>query len=187
MPCITDRSEKSAVVKTKGLNHGTLGCTNLARTRQFYEEVLGLDVVQTSPISMMVGKGAPYVYAVVETPAHKNDMELLNHNGLEVETPEEVDAAYAALKAIKDEWGLNVQKPVTMHGLHTFYFRDFDGNWWEIVSAGKEGYQGMFHNKDYDLTGQHQMKDWVEEFETKKKLRHTAHPDDRAEFLSRRN
>lgn len=186
MPVITDRSTKEPVLKAKKLNHGTLGCTDLARTRKFYEEVLGLQCIQTSPVSMMVSKNTEYVYAVVESPAHKGGMNMLNHNGFEVETPEEVEEAYQALAAVKDKWGIKVQKPATHHGACAFYFLDFDGNWWEVVSAGKEGYIGHFRNKDHDLTGQHQVDDWVDHYNETKHLKHTSSPTDRAEMLARR-
>ena len=46
------------VIKSKFISHGTLGSHDLERTRKFYEEFLGLEVVKTSPISMMVRLGS---------------------------------------------------------------------------------------------------------------------------------
>src|SRR3546814_15110459 len=80
--------------------------------RSFYEEVLGFDVIQTSPISMMIRKGTDQVYAVVEVGERKPDMARINHNGLDVDTDEEVDAAYETLVRVKDEYGLKeIRKP----------------------------------------------------------------------------
>ena len=69
------------------------------------------------------------------------EMNLLNHNGLDVGTPEAVEQAYAILIEIKEEWGLRkVQKPRHVHGDTAFDFCDFDGNWWEILSVRAGGY-----------------------------------------------
>src|SRR5271155_1665382 len=98
MPAITDRSNKmTPVLNTLRMNHGTLGCRDVAKTRRFYEDVLGMDVVQTSPISLMVRKGTDHVYAVGETPPSDKPMSMINHNGFEVGSPEEVDRAHEAI------------------------------------------------------------------------------------------
>lgn len=181
MPAITERSSKAPVLKTGRLNHGTLHCRDIAKTRRFYEEVLGLDVIQTSPISLMVRKGTDHVYAVVEVAGAATNMNVMNHNGFEVGSPAEVDAAHAALTAIKDEWGLKLQPVRTMHGDHTFYFLDFDGNWWEIVAVRPGGYVADFDDKgDWDITGRHDVAGWCQLYETEKKLMHTHDPEVRA-------
>ena len=180
MPAITDRSKKAPLLKTGRMNHGTLACRDIAKTRRFYEEVLGMEVVQTSPLSLMVRKGTDHVYAVVEAPA-EGKMNMLNHNGFEVNSHEEVDAAYQQLLAIKDEWGLKVMPPRTLHGDHTFYFQDFDSNWWEIVSVRKGGYVADFQESDWDLTGRHNLDGWVDVWNNEKKLMHMHDPEVRAQ------
>src|SRR3546814_16456515 len=108
----------------------SLGVVDLAKSRRFYEEVLGFDGIQTSPISMMIRKGTDQVYAVVEVGERKPDMARINHNGLDVDTDEEVDAAYETLVRVKDEYGLKeIRKPGTTHGDYCFYFVDLDENW----------------------------------------------------------
>jgi catechol 2,3-dioxygenase-like lactoylglutathione lyase family enzyme len=178
MPAITDRSTKPALLKTLRINHGTLHCRDIVKTRRFYEEVLGFDVIQPSPLSLMIRKGTDHVYAVVEAPAAGvGDMHMLNHNGFEVGSPEEVDTAYQQIQAIKDEWGIKkVIPPKTTHGDHTFYFMDFDGNWWEIVSVRKGGYVADFEDKpNWDLTGHHEVDAWC----TDTTLRHLHDPANR--------
>lgn len=159
MPGITDRSTKAPLLKTLRLGHGTLECGDLKKTRRFYEEVLGLEVLQTSPLSLMVRKDTNHVYAVVETGKVGDDANLLNHNGLDVPTAEAVDAAYEILQKVKDEYGLRkIQKPRHSHGDHSFYFCDLDGNWWEIVAVGPGGYAKDFEER-LDLTGRHELDD----------------------------
>jgi catechol 2,3-dioxygenase-like lactoylglutathione lyase family enzyme len=186
MPAITDKSPvKEPLLKMLRMNHGTLDCNDIAKTRKFYEEVLGMECIQTSPISMMVRHGTEHIYAVVEVPKPvEKPMSMMNHNGFEVATPEEVDAAHEKLKAIKDEWGLRKIMPIQKtHGDHTFYFMDFDGNWWEIVSVRKGGYVADFDDKEnYDMTGRHEASAWVEDWVKNKKLHHTHDPEVRAKL-----
>ena len=133
------------VLKLKFLSHGTLESKDLERSRRFYAEFLGLEVVQTSKISLMIRLGGTNSIAVVHTTRPKPEMPMLNHNGLDVDTPAEVDAAYETVFALKDEWGIKkVTKPVDQHGTRSFYFTDPDDNWWEILCNPEGGYSWMF-------------------------------------------
>ena len=161
MPAITDRSTKEPLLKTKRLGHGTLECVDIAKTRRFYEEVLGFDVIQTSHRSLMIRGGTDHTYAVVEL-GKENEMSLLNHNGIEVESTADVDAAFETLTAIADEYGIKkIQRPHHSHGDYSFYFMDLDGNWWEIVAVRPGGYVADFDERDqgWDLTGRHDFDD----------------------------
>ncbi|MGH7907365.1 MAG: VOC family protein [Candidatus Binataceae bacterium] len=158
MPAITDRSNRKPVLSISRLGHGTLECADIGKTRRFYEEVLGLDVIQTSPISLLIRKGFDHTYAVVETGKAAKGMDLMNHNGLEVGSPEEVDRAYNQLLQIQEEYGIHkIQKPHKQHGDYAFYFTDLDGNWWEIVAVEQDGYAIGFRDSSFDLTGRHDL------------------------------
>jgi len=69
----------------------------------YLKEVPGLEVIQTNPFSFMIRKGTNHTYAVVETGTADTEMHLRNHNGLEVGSPEEVDALYELRQQVK-EW-----------------------------------------------------------------------------------
>jgi catechol 2,3-dioxygenase-like lactoylglutathione lyase family enzyme len=158
MPAITDRSMAAPLLKTARLGHGTLECVDLVKTRRFYEEVLGLEVIQASPLSLMIRKGTTHTYAVVETGKADKEMPMLNHNGLDVGSPDEVDAAYELPQQVKDEYGIRkLQKPRQAHGDYAFFFCDLDGNWWEIVAVRPGGYAADFGEEDRDLTGRHEL------------------------------
>ena len=145
--------EKRSVIKSKFLSHGTLGSTDLDRTRKFYEDFLGLECVRTSKISMMIRLGGDHVYAVVKR-AHLDEMPRINHNGIDVDTDADVDAAHAAVLAAQEEWGLNkVTQPVHQHGTYSFHFSDFDGNAWEILSNPKGGDTWLFEQGDLEGKG----------------------------------
>ena len=84
---------KNSLLKLNFLSHGTLESKDLEASRKFYEDFLGMQVVRTSPISLLIRLGGDNTIAVVENKS-KPEMPLLNHNGLDLETQEEVDAAY---------------------------------------------------------------------------------------------
>ena len=126
------------------LSHGTLESRDLEKTRRFYEECLGLQVVRTSPVSLMIRLGGHNTIAVVQNPK-KPDMPLLNHNGLDVESREDVDRCHRLLTEQREQWGLGkITKPAEQHGTYSFYFSDLDGNWWEILTNPAGGYAWMF-------------------------------------------
>ena len=135
-------------LKLNFLSHGTLESRDLAASRKFYEEFLGFDVVQTSPISLLVRLGGNHTYAVVfsKKPA---EMNLLNHNGLDVGTREEVDEAHRIVCAQAEEWRLKkISKPHLQHGTYSFFFWDGDDNCWEILTNPEGGYSWLFERGD---------------------------------------
>jgi len=161
MPADAAASIKSApALKLKFLSHGTLESTDLDFSRRFYEEFLGLDVVRTSPISLMIRLGGDNTIAVVKCKS-KLPMNLLAHNGLDVETQEEVDAAYKTVVERADEWKLKkISKPLLQHGTYSFYFWDCDENCWEILTNPKGGYSWLFGLGDLEGKG-HQDKSFA--------------------------
>ncbi|TMH45678.1 MAG: VOC family protein [Betaproteobacteria bacterium] len=92
-----------SALKLTFLSHGTLEARELDKTRQFYEECLGLETIRTSPISLMIRLGGDNTIAVVQNPK-KGEMALLNHNGLDVATRAEVDECHRILSEGKEKW-----------------------------------------------------------------------------------
>ena len=141
-------------LKLNFLSHGTLDSVDLAFSRKFYEEFLGLQVVQTSPISLMIRLGGDHVIAVVYSKKGLGAMNLLNHNGLDVETKEEVDEAYRIATEQAATWKLTkISKPVLQHGTYSFYFWDADDNCWEILTNPEGGYRWIFQQGDQEGKG----------------------------------
>ena len=133
-----------SALKLKFLSHGTLESRDLEKTRQFYEACLGLEVVRTSPRSMMIRLGGENTIAVVESRG-KQAMPMLNHNGLDVETREDVNECHRILDEGKETWGITkLTRPADQHGTYSFYFCDLDDNWWEILANPQGGYSWMF-------------------------------------------
>lgn len=146
-------TRKSSVIQSRFISHGTLGSRDLERTRRFYEEFLGLEVTKTSKVSMMVRLGGAHVYAVVKT-TQALTMPRLNHNGIDVASDAEVDAAYRAVNEHAATWDLHdITGPVAQHGTYSFLFRDMDDNMWEILSNPAGGYSWIFEQGDLDGKG----------------------------------
>ena len=111
---------KEPTLKLKFLSHGTLESKDLAFTRRFYEEFFGFEVVQTSKISLMVRLGGQHTYAVV-LGKPKGEMPFLNHNGIDVDTEEQVDACHRLVMRDAEKWGLHkISKPMVQHGTYSF-------------------------------------------------------------------
>jgi catechol-2,3-dioxygenase len=140
-------------LKLNFLSHGTLDSRDLEFSRKFYEEFLGLQVVQTSPISLMIRLGGDHVIAVVFS-KKESAMNLLNHNGLDVKTKEEVDEAHRVVTANAEKWKLTkISKPYLQHGTYSFFFWDADDNAWEILTNPEGGYRWIFEQGDQQGKG----------------------------------
>jgi catechol 2,3-dioxygenase-like lactoylglutathione lyase family enzyme len=155
MARITTRSVyANPLVDIRFISHGTLDSTNLQESRRFYEEVFGFEVVQLSKVSLLLRKGSEHTYVVVETGNEHHKMSLMNHNGIDVGSPEEVDRAQATLTSVKEDYQIRQIHPVRhQHGVYSFYLLDLDGNWWEILANRPGGYSYAFDEPGRDLTG----------------------------------
>jgi catechol 2,3-dioxygenase-like lactoylglutathione lyase family enzyme len=149
---ITKKSTKAPLLKINFLSHGTLESRDLQASRRFYEEVLGLEVIQHLPHALTIRHGSNHTYVVVHSNKPK-EMNILNHNGLDVGTEEEVRAAYEILRSVQQEYGIRkISKPGKLHGYYAFMFQDMDANWWEILVNSPGGYSGLFDKPENDLT-----------------------------------
>jgi catechol-2,3-dioxygenase len=135
-----------AALKLNFYSHATLECRDIKRTRQFFEEFLGFETVQMADVSFWARLGGDQIIVVVQSPQGKKaDMPFLNHNGLDVGTEADVDAAWAIIKRDAEAWNLKkITKPVIQHGTYCFYFWDLDDNAWEILANPKGGYSWGF-------------------------------------------
>ena len=149
----TEKSTKAPLLNIEFLSHATIDCHDLRASRRFYEEVLGFEVIQNSPVSMMLRRGSDHVCVVVQS-GKPQGQTLMNHNGLDVSSPEEVDRCHKLLADVKDEYGIRrIERPKKQHGAYSFYFHDLDGNWWEILYNPPRGYSNLFGKAEADWTG----------------------------------
>ena len=140
--------KQQPALRLEFLSHGTLESRDLAFSRRFYEEFLGFEVVQTSPISLLVRLGGANTIAVVYS-KQAHEMNLLNHNGIDVRTKDEVDEAHRTVCAEAEKWHLKkISKPHLQHGTYSFFFWDGDDNCWEILTNPQGGYSWLFEQGD---------------------------------------
>jgi catechol 2,3-dioxygenase-like lactoylglutathione lyase family enzyme len=155
-PAKSKPKNEKPLLKTKFLSHGTVECRNLTQSRRFYEEVLGLEVVQTSNISIMMRLGKGTIIACVETRG-KTAAGIYSHFGLDVSDKAAVDEAHKLVSGARKEYGIKkISKPVVQHGTYSFYMVDMDDNWWEILENPKGGYNYVFDLKETD-------KNWLQQ------------------------
>jgi catechol-2,3-dioxygenase len=148
-------AKPAATLKLKFLSHGTLESKDLDFTRKFYEEFLGFEVVRSSKVSIWCRLGGQHIYVVVQVPeGKKSSMTFLNHNGIDVETEQDVDECHRLTVRDADLWKLHkISKPMVQHGTYSFYFWDADDNSWEILANPPGGYTWMFERGDQEGVG----------------------------------
>jgi catechol 2,3-dioxygenase-like lactoylglutathione lyase family enzyme len=143
--CRVDPVERASLLKPYCLGHGTLECADLDVSRRFYEEFLGLEVVQHAITALSLRLGMRFHIVCVEVGNEVHPCNVLNHWGLDVASREEVDAAHALAHQYKEQYGIRQILDVRhMHGVYSFYMEDLDHNWWEI-----QYYENGFCHDDY--------------------------------------
>jgi len=138
---------RESVVRGSWLSHGTLECYSLKESRRFYEEFLGLQCVRHAKPAMALRCGMKFHIVCVEVGSAVHPTNVLNHWGIDVDSPEEVDRIWNAAKELKDRYGIRqVLDKVKQHGVYSFYLEDRDHNWWEI-----QYYDGVQHEDMFDF------------------------------------
>jgi catechol 2,3-dioxygenase-like lactoylglutathione lyase family enzyme len=138
---------RNSIVKPYALTHGTCECFNLAETRRFYEEFLGLECVRHAPPGMVMRCGLKFHIVCLEVGDQVRPCTISNHWGLDVETKGEVDEAHKKLTELKEHYKVRtIMQPQMQHGVYSFYLEDLNHSWWEI-----EYYDGCLHDDFFDF------------------------------------
>jgi catechol 2,3-dioxygenase-like lactoylglutathione lyase family enzyme len=120
----------------KGLRHVALRVTNLARSRAFYEALLGMRVIwEPDADNVYLSSGtdnlALHQISPGELDAYRPPKaQLLDHIGVILEDPEAVDRMYRHIETKIEAMGGTIAKGPKQHrdGSYSFYFSDPDGN-----------------------------------------------------------
>jgi catechol 2,3-dioxygenase-like lactoylglutathione lyase family enzyme len=126
----------------QALSHGTMECYDLDRSRQFYREVLGLDVVAPSPSAKphyVKHPATPWYIVSLQVPV--SEKKILGRNQrftLALESARAVEDAHRWLKESGKEAGITgLTEVFDGGGSVSFMLSDPDSNWWEITSAAQ--------------------------------------------------
>jgi len=119
----------------RGLRHVALRVTNLARSRTFYEQLLGMKVVWEPDLDSVYFSSGSDNFALHQIPA--SDLaayqpltgQALDHIGVILESPEAVDRMYREVEPCLQKLGGRVVTPPKRHrdGSYSFYISDPDG------------------------------------------------------------
>ena len=120
----------------RGLRHLALRVTNLARSRVFYERLLGMKVVwEPDPdnvyFSSVADNLALHQIGQDELAQYQQQRgQLLDHFGVILESPAQVDEMFTEVQHEGARYGATIAKPPKQHrdGSYSFYFTDPDGN-----------------------------------------------------------
>lgn len=122
----------------QALTHGTLQCGDIEATRRFYEQVLGLEVVQLWPNSIYL-KHPDTPWYIVNLPVlpenriyHTRSQRFV----LAVESESEVEEAHRWFSDFGKELGITELEGIRQSGGNSaFLFSDLNQNWWELNRA----------------------------------------------------
>ncbi|MBL0421876.1 VOC family protein [Ramlibacter sp. AW1] len=136
-----------SVVRPEYLSHGTVPSYELAATRRFYEEFLGLECVRHGRSSMAVRCGMRFHVVCLEVGELLRPASVDNHWGLDVDSAERVDEVWRAAHELRHRYGIRtIGELTTQHGVYSFYLEDLDHNWWEV-----QYYDGTQHDDMFDF------------------------------------
>jgi catechol 2,3-dioxygenase-like lactoylglutathione lyase family enzyme len=122
----------------QALTHGTVQCRDIEASRRFYEQVLGLEVVQLWPNSIYV-KHPDTPWYIVNLPGGPENPNLHTRGQrfvLAVDSASEVEKTHRGFSDSREELEIGDLEEIRRFGAGaSFLFSDLNRNWWEITSA----------------------------------------------------
>lgn len=134
------------LVSPELLSHGTIECSDIAATRRFLNEFLGVDVVRPLPEAQYLWKGGPWsVVCVCVEDSEAKEQDPRNHFKLSVGSADAVAAAHEAAIAHKDAYGIRqIGEIEKSAGACAFKLQDLNRVWWEITTVDQSYYDRLF-------------------------------------------
>jgi catechol 2,3-dioxygenase-like lactoylglutathione lyase family enzyme len=125
----------------QALTHGTMECTDLAASKKFYQQGLGLDVITHVPTIEPHDVKHPatpwYVVSLEVPPKNKHYLTPLQRYTVAVASPEALAEAHREFTERKDEFALtSIEALQDSRAGQSFQLCDLDRNWWEVAWLG---------------------------------------------------
>lgn len=115
------------------LSHGTVETKDIAKTREFYEDFLGLTVIQPLPVAIYASAGGYWQLVCVNTPSRLREQDKANRFCLHVADEANVREAHEAALRDREHYGIKEICDVEdVGGAPGFALQDRDNVWWEI-------------------------------------------------------
>lgn len=119
----------------QAFTHGTLQCDDIERSRKFYIEVLGLEILAGFNNAQYIKHAAAPWYIVVLKRSPRQYLAPVNRFTLEVASAVEVEHAHREFSANGQEIGVTELREIEKTGGNVgFIFSDPDKNWWELTA-----------------------------------------------------
>ena len=118
----------------QAFTHGTLQCDDIARSRRFYTEVLGLEIAAGFNTAQYIKHAASPWYIVVLKRSPRQYLAPVNRFTLQVASGAEVEHAHREFAANGEAIGITeLGRLESANGATNFIFSDVDKNWWELT------------------------------------------------------
>jgi catechol 2,3-dioxygenase-like lactoylglutathione lyase family enzyme len=139
------------LVQNESFSHGTIECTDMAATRKFLTDFLGLDIIRPLKEAQYMWKGGPWsVVCVCIEDGETKEQGPQNHFKLAVSSDAEVDAAHAAAVNLKTEYNITKVLDVSEEdGVRAFLLQDLNKHWWQIAHLSQAHYDALFERGDH--------------------------------------
>ena len=131
------------------LSHGTVECEDMAATRRFFEEFLGVEVVRPLPEAHYLWKGGPWTVVCVHVDGEPKDQGRENRFALSVASAGDVAAAHEAAERLRETYGIRQIDPIKQNSTgSSFLLQDLNMCWWEISEEKEADYDAIFSKGD---------------------------------------
>jgi hypothetical protein len=139
------------LVKNRFFSHGTVECTDMAATRRFLVDFLGLDIIRPLKEAQYMWKGGPWTIVCVHIQdGEAKEQSTQNHFKLSVPGDKDVDDAHAAALTHQADYGIKQVLDIESAGGHrSFKLLDLNNTWWEIGTMAQADVDAIFDKGDY--------------------------------------
>jgi catechol 2,3-dioxygenase-like lactoylglutathione lyase family enzyme len=132
---LTDERLSERGYLPQAFTHGTLQCDDIERSRRFYTEVLGLEILAGFNNAQYIKHASAPWYIVVLKRSPRQYLAPVNRFTLEMGSAAEVEQAHCEFSANGEAVGITELGNLdAINRKVSFIFSDLDKNWWELTA-----------------------------------------------------